>query len=128
MVHSRTTYEENNQPGHRILKQLLRIPVFYKELIANSLIIFFGPPGGTWLAVNLNSSPYATPTSLAMFVFSGWFVSIALNFIVLQFAFRPLKHLGQVMNRVQAGERTVRAPLTGADPQADQLARTLNMM
>ncbi len=32
------------------------------------------------------------------------------------------------MNRVQAGERSLRAPLTGTDPQADQLARTFNTM
>jgi two-component system sensor histidine kinase UhpB len=32
------------------------------------------------------------------------------------------------MNRVQSGERSLRAPLTGMEPQADQLARTFNMM
>ena len=32
------------------------------------------------------------------------------------------------MHRVQAGERSLRAPLTGVDPQADQLASTFNMM
>ena len=58
----------------------------------------------------------------------GWLISIALNVVVLQFAFHPLVHLGKVMSRVQAGERTLRAPLTGTDPQADQLAQTFNMM
>jgi two-component system sensor histidine kinase UhpB len=99
-------------------------------LIANSLIIFAGATGGTWLAANLtsHSSPYATPTSLVIFVAFGWLISIALNFVVLQFAFQPLMHLGKIMRRVQAGERTMRAPLTGTDPQADQLAQTFNMM
>jgi two-component system sensor histidine kinase UhpB len=93
------------------------------------LIIFVGATGGTWLAANLNGrSPYATPTSLAIFVAFGWLISIALNFVVLQFAFHPLMQLGKVMNRVQAGERTLRAPLTGTDPQADQLAHTFNTM
>jgi two-component system sensor histidine kinase UhpB len=55
-------------------------------------------------------------------------VSIALNFVVLQIAFRPLMNLGKVMSRVQSGERSLRAPQTGVDPQADQLACTLNMM
>src|SRR5947199_5341758 len=32
------------------------------------------------------------------------------------------------MHRVQAVERSLRAPLTGVDPQADQLASTFNMM
>ena len=129
MAHARTDYRENQQRGLRLLKPLLALPVFYKVLIANSLIIFVGATGGTWLAANLNGrSPYATPTSLAIFVAFGWLISIALNFVVLQFAFHPLMQLGKVMNRVQAGERTLRAPLTGTDPQADQLAHTFNTM
>ena len=59
---------------------------------------------------------------------AGWLVSIVLNFVVLQVAFRPLMDLGKVMNRVQAGERSLRAPTTGVDPEADQLASTFNMM
>jgi two-component system sensor histidine kinase UhpB len=128
MAHARTHYAEEDQHSLRFLRPLLALPVFYKVLIANSLIIFVGATGGTWLAYNLNHSPYATPTSLVIFVTFGWLISIALNFVVLQFAFQPLKHLGKVMSRVQTGERALRAPLTGADPQADQLAQTLNMM
>jgi two-component system sensor histidine kinase UhpB len=37
-------------------------------------------------------------------------------------------NLDKVMSRVQAGDRSQRAPLTGFDPQADQLARTFNIM
>jgi two-component system sensor histidine kinase UhpB len=66
--------------------------------------------------------------SLIGFVAAGWLISIALNFVVLQIAFRPLTHLGKVMQRVQAGERSLRAPLTGIDSQADQLASAFNMV
>ena len=130
MVYSQSDFEREAEAGrnHRILKPLLSIPVFYKVLIANSLIIFVGATGGTWLATNLNKQPFATPMSLVIFITIGWLVSIVLNFVVLQVAFRPLMHLGRVMNRVQAGERSLRAPLTGVDPEADQLARTFNMM
>ncbi len=130
MAHARIDESEAQQQGLRLLKPLLALPVFYKVLIANSLIIFVGATGGTWLAANLtsHSSPYATPTSLVIFVAFGWLLSIALNFVVLQFAFQPLMHLGKVMRRIQEGERTMRAPLTGTDPQADQLAQTFNMM
>lgn len=131
MAHSSLEVEyEEVEPSNKILRPLLSIPVFYKVLIANSFIIFIGATGGTWLASNLNNShqTLATPTSLVIFVTIGWLVSIALNFVVLQIAFRPLMVLGKVMNRVQAGERSLRAPLTGGDPQADQLASTFNMM
>ena len=127
MDHHDTRFEETRQ-SNRFLRSLLGIPALYKVLIANSLIIFIGATGGTWLAANLNYSPYATPASLVIFIALGWLVSVALNFIMLKITFRPLMHLGRVMNRVQAGERSLRAPITGLDPEADQLARTFNMM
>ncbi len=128
MAHSSEQNKQDEQRGNSILKTLLGIPVFYKVLIANSLIIFVGATGGTWLATHLNISPYATPMSLIVFITMGWLVSVALNFVVLQIAFRPLTDLGKVMKRVQAGESSLRAPLTGVDSQADQLASTFNMV
>src|SRR3989454_9818999 len=120
--------KQNKQSHNSILRALLGIPVFYKVLFANSLIIFVGATGGTWLATHLNVSPYATPTSLIIFITIGWLVSVVLNFVVLQIAFRPLTELGKVMKRVQGGESSLRAPLTGVDSQADQLASTFNMV
>lgn len=130
MAHSSIKSSQDMTHHHRLLRPILSMPVFYKVLLANSLIIFFGATGGTWLASNLNNSHQglATPTSLVIFIVVGWLVSIVLNFVVLQVAFRPLMDLGKVMNRVQGGERSLRAPMTGVDPEADQLARTFNMM
>jgi two-component system sensor histidine kinase UhpB len=115
---------------HRFLRHILGIPVFYKVLIANSLIIFCGATGGTWLASNLHNSHQnlATATSLVIFIVVGWLVSVVLNILVLQIASRPLMELGKVMKRVQTGEHALRAPLTGVDPEADQLAQTFNTM
>lgn len=126
MVTPDTKYE-NMARNNRLFRLLLGIPVFYKVLLANSLIIFVGATGGTWLASQLPTSPYA-PTILVIFVTVGWLVSVAFNFVLLQIAFRPLTNLEKVMNRVQVGERSLRAPLTGLDPQADHLASTFNVM
>src|SRR6266567_7865060 len=128
MVTPRIQPVEVRQPSSPILRRLLSIPIFYKVLFANSIIIFFGATGGTWLATHLNTSPFATPMSLIIFVALGWLISIALNVVVLQIAFRPLTDLGKVMQRVQLGERSLRAPLTGVDSQADQLASAFNMV
>ncbi len=133
--HTQDVFTKNNTSPHpaqqreanRFMRSLLSIPVFYKVLIANSFIIFVGATGGTFLASRLNSTP-DTPVYLVVFVAVGWLVSVILNFVVLQIAFRPLMDLGKVMSRVQAGERTLRAPLTGTDAQADMLARTFNTM
>ena len=130
VTHHTYSSEETTHRREWLLRPLQGIPVFYKVLIANSFIIFIGATGGTWLAYNLNNSrqSLATPMSLLIFITIGWLVSVVLNFVVLQFAFRPLMDLGKVMSRVQKGERSLRAPLTGGDPQADQLASTFNMM
>jgi len=130
MAYSSVEPSEKMPHNHKLLRPILSLPVFYKVLLANSLIIFFGATGGTWLASNLNNShqAFATPTSLVIFIVAGWLVSIALNFVVLQVAFRPLMDLGKVMKRVQTGELSLRAPTTGVDPEADQLAHTFNMM
>jgi two-component system sensor histidine kinase UhpB len=127
MANLEPNYQETMQ-NHGLLKRLLTIPIFYRVLVANSAIIFVGATVGTWLATQLRSGSYAPTIILVAFVTVGWLVSVALNFVLLQFAFRPLMDLGKIMNRVQAGERSLRAPLTGVDPQADQLASTFNMM
>jgi two-component system sensor histidine kinase UhpB len=126
--HIETETEAAAEERHTLSKAFLGLPVFYKVLFANSLIIFVGATGGTWLATHLNNSPVATPASLVTFITIGWLVSVALNFVVLQIAFRPLTELQKVMTRVQSGEHSLRARLTGADPQADQMAQTFNMM
>ncbi|HET9918345.1 MAG TPA: sensor histidine kinase [Ktedonobacteraceae bacterium] len=126
--HVETEAEPETEPRRNILKLILGLPVFYKVLFANSLIIFVGASGGTWLATHLNTTPVATPTSLIIFVTLGWFVSVALNFVVLQIAFRPLTDLQKVMAGVQTGEHSLRARLTGIDQQADQMALAFNMM
>jgi len=123
---------EYHEPRRRrgLLRRILGLPVLYKVLLANSAVIFVGATGGTWLASNLHNSQQnvATPTSLVLFIIAGWLVSVIINFLVLQVAFRPLIDLGRVMRRVQAGEHALRAPLSGLDPEADQLAHTFNTM
>src|SRR5438445_710577 len=48
MVHSKSETQTSTRiPG--IFRPLLSLPVFYKVLFANSLIIFVGATGGTWL-------------------------------------------------------------------------------
>src|SRR2546429_5595847 len=126
MKNSSTIYQ-NVMWRNKFLRPILSLSVFYKVLIANSIIIFIGATGGTYLASQLNVNAYG-PLIMVCFVTVGWLVSVVLNFILLQVAFHPLTELGKVMNRVQAGERSLRAPITGLDPQADLLAQTFNVM
>src|SRR5260221_1599830 len=109
MAHSHKQYERRN---NSIFKALLGIPVFYKVLIANSLIIFIGATGGTWLATHLKTSPVSTPWSPVVFITIGWLGNVGLNFFVLQIAFRALLHLGKGIKQVLAGANSVSKQLT----------------
>jgi two-component system sensor histidine kinase UhpB len=53
---------------------------------------------------------------------------VAINFVLLKLAFAPLTRLRETMSRVQAGEKNLRAAVSGLDPDADQLAMALNTM
>ena len=95
MAHANTATKEAPST-HKMLRHVLGIQVLYKVLFANSIIIFIGATGGTWLASNLNNShqSLATPVVLLLFVALGWLVSVFLNFVVLQIAFLAAATVG----------------------------------
>jgi two-component system sensor histidine kinase UhpB len=105
---------------------LLALPVLFKVLIANSAVILVGATLGTYLATRIQQPNGAA--ILIGFVTTGWLVSVLINFVLLKIAFHPLTQLRETMKRVQAGNLDLRAPLTGQDPEADQLAEAFNTM
>ncbi len=107
-------------------RRLLALPVMLKVLLANSMVILVGATLGTYLATRIQQ-PNGTAI-LVGFVATGWLISVLINFILLKIAFHPLTQLRETMQRVQAGNTDLRAPLTGQDPEADQLADAFNVM
>jgi two-component system sensor histidine kinase UhpB len=107
-------------------RRLLAIPLLYRVLIANSVVILIGATVGTYLATMLqgDSRPYV----IVGFVFCGLLLSVVINFALLKFALYPLTHLRDTMRLVQDGDLTRQAPVTGQDPDADQLATSFNTM
>jgi two-component system, NarL family, sensor histidine kinase UhpB len=112
--------------GTRQWRRLLALPVLFKVLIANSLVILVGATLGTYLATRIYQPN--GPAILVGFITAGWLISVLINFVLLKFAFHPLTQLRETMKRIQAGSPELRAPLTGQDPEADQLARAFNTM
>ncbi len=108
------------------IKQLYAISLLYKVLIANSIVILLGATMGTSLATRLQGN--SRPIVLVGFVVTGLLISVAINFALLKFALYPLTHLRETMLQVQAGDLTRKAPVTGQDPDADQLASSFNTM
>jgi two-component system, NarL family, sensor histidine kinase UhpB len=110
----------------RLPARVLALPVLYKVLFANSVVILLGATLGTYLATRLNDQS-GLPV-LAGFVITGLFVSVVMNYALLKIALHPLTRLRETMRRVQVGDMGIRAPITGQDPDADQLATAFNKM
>lgn len=116
--------------------RLPALPVLYKVLIANSVVIFIGGTVGTYLASQIYKPAGASITAISLvsirnviiFVAIGWVLSVLINFVLLKIAFMPLQRLRETMRQVQNGNMHIRAEITNADPEADQLASTFNTM
>lgn len=108
------------------LRRALALPLLYKVLFANSVVILLGATLGTYLATRLNTSG-GLPLLIA-FIASGLLISVAINFALLKLALTPITRLRETMKQAQAGDLTLQAPVTGHDPDADQLATTFNSM
>jgi two-component system, NarL family, sensor histidine kinase UhpB len=112
-------------------RKILGMPLFYKVLIANSIIVGVGAFVGTWLTLSVGSSQY--PQNLIIlalgFTLAGVVLSAVVNYIVLKAAFLPLQGLQKTAAAVRSGDwssRTTPAPFS--DPQMDVLGDTFNNM
>lgn len=108
------------------VEKLLALPLLYKVLFANSVVILLGATMGTYLATQLRGT--SRPFVLVSFVVAGLLVSIIINYALLKLALYPLHRLRETMRQVQAGDLDRKAPITGQDADADQLAVAFNTM
>ena len=109
---------------------LLRLPIFHRLLIGNSLVIVVGAVGGTVITRQLAQSPIGADFWLiGLFATSGILLSLVVNFWIVRSALQPLRELRQRVDRVQSGQAGRVIPLTGeADPDIQKLASALNSM
>jgi two-component system, NarL family, sensor histidine kinase UhpB len=110
-------------------QRLIALPIFYKVLIANTLIVVFGAICGTTLTLNWAGETSQVFELVALFAAVGTFLSVAVNWIVLRAAFQPLAELERTVDQVRQGNFAVRArPVGIPDPNIDNLTETLNGM
>ncbi len=105
---------------------LFAMPVLYRVLIANCVVLLVGALLGTALVTELRG--HSRSSVFVVFILAGILLSIVVNFVLLKIAFDPLTRLRDTMRRVEAGDMTLRAPISGYDPDADELAATFNRM
>ncbi len=111
----------------RLVLAALRIPLFYKLLVANLVIVL-----GVAVAIALEDSrnPTGVGDGLAVTVLVtgiGMALSLLANAAILWVALQPLRRLQQAANRVRGGELEVRAAGSAvADAEFDHLVNTFN--
>jgi len=111
----------------RLVAAVLRIPLFYKLLVAN-LVIVLGV--AVAIAVEDSRTPVGAGDGLAVTVLVtgiGMSLSLLANAVILWVALQPLRRLQQAANRVRSGELAVRASSSAvADADFDRLVNTFN--
>jgi two-component system sensor histidine kinase UhpB len=115
----------------RFLGSLLAAPLFTKVLVANCLIVFLGALFGTLLtAQTVRAAPNISQFELVLvFATIGGALSVAVNFVVLKAALRPLDIIARTVEEVRKGNLRARAEYDAfSDPQLENLRETLNAM
>ncbi|MCC6790305.1 MAG: HAMP domain-containing protein [Thermomicrobiales bacterium] len=112
-----------------LARRVSGLSIVYKVLIANVTIVVIGAIAGTWITiitVRRETDQRFYPLA-GIFVLVGIVLSLALNFLALQTAFRPLARLQRAALAVRQGDFTVRADESAfGDPEIRELAETLN--
>ena len=110
-------------------EQLLSLPILYKVLFANALIVLAGAVFGTYTTVRFVHEDVVPTREGLMLLFGGVGVvlSLAVNYWVLRVAFEPLDSLERVASAVRHGDFSARTePWRFGDPQLSRFADTFN--
>lgn len=128
MDRSRTAERAPHQ-NQSFSRRLLSVPIFYKVLVANMVIVLVGAVAGTYVTARVVTSPDHSPNPwlILVFVAAGFALSAVVNVVVLRAAFEPIDSLERVAEAVHRGDLSARAePITFGDPQLARLAETFN--
>ncbi|HEX6939920.1 MAG TPA: sensor histidine kinase [Longimicrobiales bacterium] len=118
-------------PARRLAARVLRVPLFYKILLANAALIAAVAILGPMLAVRIltNWPALASTEVLVIIAGVGVALSVLVNAAILRVALSPLWALERTAARVQSGELDARAALSPvADRDLERLVVTFNGM
>lgn len=115
----------------RLLRGPLRVPLFVKILVANSVIVIAAVAAGTALTAEFaRAQPgWFTLELIGLVALTGVLVSVAVNAVIIRLALSPLDLLERTAEAVRAGDLDARAPISPlADRGLERLTRTFNAM
>ena len=114
-----------------IAARVAALPMFTKVMIGNAGIVIVGAVLGTYItAYTVQFQPTARPIELAfLFAAIGAGLSVAVNWVVLKAALRPLGGITRTVEEVRKGNLRARVEHDPfSDPQIETLRETLNAM
>jgi two-component system, NarL family, sensor histidine kinase UhpB len=107
----------------------VRLPLFWRLLGVNLVVVLGGALVGTWLTQRLVLSGSFTPVTHALLVLAALCLSAGLTMLLLRETFRPIHSLRDATRRFNAGDHSARAslaPLT--DPDVAALVMDVNAL
>lgn len=114
------------------MRAVLRVPLFYKILIANAVIVVLGAVVGTAITRDYfrsGGAGFSPPAFVTLLALAGVAVTVLVNALILRLALSPLKLLEQTAARAQAGDLAARVPPSPvADRELERLSSTFNAM
>ena len=110
-----------------MLRWWKQLPILYKVLSGNAVVIIIGAIGGTYLTQQLLQ---ASGFGLTLFFASvGIVLSLLINYFILRTALRSIDVLQETIERIDRGDTAVRANVAALDdPQFQHFAQSLNTM
>jgi len=94
-------------------RERLKLSLFEKVILANSVILIFGAFVGLWITShNLEAHHYLIDTS---FIVLATLIALLVNVTLIRASFRPLFGLMHTIRKVSAGDTHTRAHVTTTD-------------
>jgi two-component system, NarL family, sensor histidine kinase UhpB len=108
---------------------VLGVPLFWRLLGVNLVIVLGGAVIGTWLTQRLVLNGSFTPITHALLVLAALALSAGLSMLLLRETFRPIRSLREATQRFNAGDHSARASVAHlTDPDVAGLVREVNAL